>query len=101
LYDIIRLSDKGKSMRTVTATELARNFRAMLDKVEFKHEELIVVRNNHEVARIIPGPARMTALEAMADLYRTLPEDAAEGWLEESRQTGESLKDEVRDPWPS
>jgi hypothetical protein len=30
----------------------------------------------------------MTALEAMADLYRTLPEDAAEGWLEESRQTG-------------
>ena len=75
-------------MRTVTATELARNFRAMLDKVEFKHEELIVVRNNHEVARIIPGPARMTALEAMVDLHGTLPEDAAKGWLEESRQTG-------------
>ena len=88
-------------MLTVTATEFARNFREMLDKVEFKHEELIVVRNNHEVARIIPGPARMNALEAMADLYRTLPEDAAEGWMEESRQTGDSLKDEVRDPWAS
>ena len=88
-------------MLTVTATEFARNFREMLDKVEFKHEELIVVRNNHEVARIIPGPARMNALEAMADLYRTLPEDAAEGWMEESRQTGDILKDEVRDPWAS
>ena len=88
-------------MLTVTATEFARNFREMLDKVEFKHEELIVIRNNHEVARIIPGPARMNALEAMADLYRTLPEDAAEGWMEESGQTGDSLKDEVRDPWAS
>ena len=88
-------------MLTVTATEFARNFREMLDKVEFKHEEIIVVRNNHEVARIIPGPARMNALEAMADLYRTLPEDAAEGWMEESGQTGDSLKDEVRDPWAS
>lgn len=38
-------------MRIITATELARNFRAMFDKVEFKHEELIVIRNNHEVTR--------------------------------------------------
>lgn len=88
-------------MYTVTATELSRNFRVMLDKVEFKHEELIVVRNNHEVARIIPGPATMTALEAMADIYRTLPEDAAAGWLEDSRRTERGLKDEVRDPWAS
>ncbi len=88
-------------MQTVTATELSRNFRVMLDKVEFRHEELIIVRNNHEVARIIPGPATMTALEAMADIYRTLPEDAAVDWLEDSRRTERGLKDEVRDPWAS
>jgi PHD/YefM family antitoxin component YafN of YafNO toxin-antitoxin module len=88
-------------MRTVTATELARNFRAMFDTVEFKHESLIVIRNNHEVARIMPGPATMTALEAMADIYRTLPEDAAADWLKDSRRTGKTLKDEVRDPWAS
>ncbi|NTV15324.1 MAG: type II toxin-antitoxin system Phd/YefM family antitoxin [Desulfobulbaceae bacterium] len=87
-------------MRTVTATELARNFRTMLDRVEFKHEELIVIRNNHQVARIVPGPASMTALEAMADLYRTLPEEAAQGWLDDSRQA-KGLLDEVRDPWAS
>lgn len=88
-------------MHTVTATELSRNFRVMLDKVEFKHEELIVIRNNHEVARIIPGPATMTALEAMADIYRTLPEDAAVDWLEDSRWTEQGGNDEVRDPWAS
>lgn len=88
-------------MSTVTATELARNFRAMLDRVEFKHEELVVVRNNHEVARIIPGPATLTALEAMADLYQTLPPEAAEGWLKDSCPTDPGLHDEVRDPWAS
>lgn len=86
-------------MHTVTATELARNFREMLDRVEFKHEELVIVRNNHEVARIIPGPAAMTALEAMADIYRTLPEDAGKGWLKDSKKIKSKLSDKVRDPW--
>ena len=85
-------------MATITATELARNFRAMFDKVEFKKEELIVIRNNHEVARIIPGPSRMTALEAMSDIYSTLSEDAAKEWLKDSRLKSK-LKSEMRDPW--
>ena len=88
-------------MRTVSATELARNFKAMLDTVEFKHEELIVLRNNHEVARIIPGLSTMTALEAMADIYRLLPEDAGAGWLKDAKSGSETLKDGVRDPWAS
>ena len=88
-------------MRTVTATELARNFRVMLDSVEYHHEEFVVVRNNHEVARIIPGPSTMTAMEAMADIYRTLPEEAATDWLKNSRQIKDTLSDEVRDPWES
>jgi len=88
-------------MRTVTATELARNFRTMFDQVEFKHEELIVIRNNHAVARIVPGPATMTALEAMADIYRTLPEEAGRDWLEDSRRMEKGLADEMRDPWAS
>lgn len=45
-----------------------------------------------------------TAPEAMADLYRTLPEPAAEGWLEarssgEDRKTGAGTLSELRDPW--
>jgi len=42
---------------------------------------LIIIRNNHQVAKISPGPATMTALEAMSDLYRTLPEDAGATWV--------------------
>ncbi len=88
-------------MNKITATELARNFRAMFDKVEFKREELIVIRNNHEVARIIPGPVTMTALEAMADIYRTLPEEAGRDWVKDARASEEELSSEVRDPWVS
>ncbi|OHE18810.1 MAG: prevent-host-death protein, partial [Syntrophobacterales bacterium GWC2_56_13] len=68
-------------MLQITATELARKFKQMMNLVEFQGEELVIVRNNRQVAKIIPGPAAMTALEAMSDLYRTLPEDAGATWI--------------------
>lgn len=88
-------------MPIVTATELARNFRTMLDRVEFKHEQLIVVRNNHEVARIVPGPATMTALDAMSDIYNTMQEETAREWIKDSRKAGKDDLGKVRDPWAS
>jgi prevent-host-death family protein len=87
-------------MQTVTATDLSRNFRVMLNRVEFQHEELLIVRNNFPVARLIPGPATMTAAEAFEDLYRTLPQDAGKTWLADSR-LDDRQNDEVRDPWES
>ncbi len=88
-------------MRTVTATELGRNLRAVLDAVEFRGEEIAVVRNQHPIARIVPGAPRMTALEAMTDLRGTLSEDAAATWLEDARRGGGGTLDEGRDPWGS
>lgn len=87
-------------MVTVTEAELSENIGKILDRVELGREEIIVVRNNRPIARIVPGAAHMTALEAMADLYRTLEPEAAEGWLEESRING-TLSEEIRDPWDS
>lgn len=87
-------------MQKVTATDLSRNFRVMLNRVEFQHEELLIVRNNFPVARLIPGPATMTAAEAFGDLYRTLPQDAGKTWLADSR-LDDRQNDEVRDPWAS
>ncbi|HVN64819.1 MAG TPA: type II toxin-antitoxin system Phd/YefM family antitoxin [Candidatus Binataceae bacterium] len=91
-------------MKNITATELARNLREVLDRLAVGGEEVVIERNNRQVARLVPGPGRMTALEAMADLYRTLPEKAAAKWEADSR--AESLKDErlsrgIRDPWAS
>ena len=73
-------------MRTITATELARNLRRVLDRLAIEGEEIVIERNREQVARLLPGPARQTALEAMADLYRTLPEDAAATWEADSRR---------------
>lgn len=90
-------------MRIVTATELARNLREVLDRLTLEDQEIIVERNHRQVARILPGRGHQNALEAMADLYRTLPAEAGTGWLADSRDlpgTG-VLEDESRDPWAS
>jgi antitoxin (DNA-binding transcriptional repressor) of toxin-antitoxin stability system len=87
-------------MQTITATDLSRNFRAMLNRVEFQHEELLILRNNMPVARLIPGPATMTATEAFADIYSCLPHSAGNGWLADSR-IEDNYDGEVRDPWES
>jgi antitoxin (DNA-binding transcriptional repressor) of toxin-antitoxin stability system len=87
-------------MQTITATDLSRNFRVMLNRVEFQHEELLIMRNNFPVARLVPGPATMTAVEAFTDLYRTLPESAGKTWLADSCLDKNDI-DEVRDPWAS
>ena len=91
-------------MRTITATELARNLRRVLDRLVIEGEEIVIERNREQVARLLPGPARQTALEAMADLYRTLPEDAAATWEADSRRgrwKGSRLDKGLRDPWAS
>lgn len=88
-------------MRVITATELARSLSQVLVKLATGGEEIIVERNHRQVARIIPGRMHQTALEAMSDLYRTLPEKAAAGWLADSR--AQPFKHQsaagVRDPW--
>jgi antitoxin (DNA-binding transcriptional repressor) of toxin-antitoxin stability system len=86
-------------VKSITATDLARNLKRMLDHVEFKRETLAIVRNNQQIARIVPGAAHQTALEAMGDLYRTLSDDAARGWVRDSRTRGTTK--ELRDPWDS
>jgi antitoxin (DNA-binding transcriptional repressor) of toxin-antitoxin stability system len=90
-------------MKTITSTELARNLRQILDQLTTEGGEIVVERNHRQVARIIGGPGHQTALEAMADLYRTLPEDAAMGWEGDGREGlgGDDVGTGVRDPWVS
>jgi antitoxin (DNA-binding transcriptional repressor) of toxin-antitoxin stability system len=91
-------------MKTITATELARNLSEILDRLAVEGEELVIERNHRQVARLVPGPGRVTAIEAMSDLYRTLPEDAAATWEADSRASGlrgRRLPKGVRDPWAS
>ena len=91
-------------MKTITATELARNLRRVLDRVVADGEEIVIERNHEQIARLVAGPGRQNALEAMADLYRTLPEDVAATWEKDARATrwkGSKVAKGVRDPWES
>lgn len=88
-------------VHTISATELARNLRQVLDRLAAGGEDIIVERNHQPIARLLSIPPRLTALEVMADLYRTLPEGAARGWLEDARASDASLDREARNPWAS
>lgn len=86
-------------METITATELARNLRKVLDRVAETGGEYNIERNRQVVARVVPGVRQQTALEAMADLYQRLPPEAAETWQQDAREAGRRLDDDLRDPW--
>jgi prevent-host-death family protein len=83
-------------MQTITATELARQTRQILDTVARDGEAVIIERNNMPVARLVPPEPLMTAAQALAGLPTTLTPQQARAWLNESRA---DFDDRVRDPW--
>lgn len=83
-------------MDTITATELARQTRQILDAVARHGETVIVERNNMPVARIIPVEPVMTAAQALAGLPAALTRRQADAWLTDSRG---GFDETVRDPW--
>jgi len=86
-------------MRTMTATDIVRNFRHVLDGIEHSTEEITIIRNNRPVARILPGAPHMTALEALSDLYHTIETDEGEHWLKDSARINRCISGKVRNPW--
>lgn len=88
-------------MQTISATELARNTRQILDQVASNAETLAIERNRTVIAQIMPPERTMTARQALAGLTFPMvtpiltPTQAA-GWLKDSRQ---DFGDAVRDPW--
>lgn len=91
-------------MKTLTVTEVARNFSAVLDRVAREQEEVVLVRNRRRIARLVPEPPAQNALEVRGDLYRTL-DDATAAALSEAINGAKKGKrgtlGELRDPWAS
>ena len=65
-------------MKTLTVTEVSRNFSAVMDGMESEQEEIVLVRNHRPVARLVPEPPAQNALEVLGDLYRTLDDETAD-----------------------
>lgn len=91
-------------MKTLSVTEMARNFRAVLNNVEFEQVEIALLRNNRLIARIIPESPHQNALEVFGDLYRKLDDAAADALvlnIVKQRKSRKGRLDELRNPWAS
>ena len=91
-------------MKTLTVTEVARNFSAVIDGVERDQEEIILVRNQKRIARLVPESSAQNAIEVLGDLYRTLDDKTADALVEAISRTkkgkGKTLNG-LRNPWGS
>jgi prevent-host-death family protein len=91
-------------IKTLTVTEAARNFSRVLDEVERKQEEIVLVRNHREIVRLVPEPPAQNALEVLGDLYRTLDDKTAEALAEavNRTRTGKNATlGSLKNPWAS
>ena len=88
-------------MRTLTVTEVARNFRKVMDSVEQEQEEIVLVRNRKQVTRLVPEAPHQNALEVFGDLYRTFDDksaDALSAAVSALRSSRRGRRSELRDP---
>jgi antitoxin (DNA-binding transcriptional repressor) of toxin-antitoxin stability system len=84
-------------MQTISATDLARNTREILDRVASQGETVAIERNHTLIAQITPPLRSMTASQALAGLaLPVLTPTQATAWLQDSR---EDFGDAVRNPW--
>jgi prevent-host-death family protein len=89
-------------VKTLSVTDVARNFSAVLDAVERDQEEIVLVRNQRHVARLVPEAPRQDALSVFGDLYRTLDDQTAEALsaaIASNRRIRRGRVAELRDPW--
>ena len=84
-------------MRRISATDLARNTREILDTIASRGETVVIERNHTMIAQIVPPVLTMTAAEALAGIgLPMLTAKQAATWLQDSR---DELDETVRDPW--
>ena len=90
-------------MHAVSATEFARNFSQMLDQVEHQGVTISIVRNQRQVATVVPRLRQQSAMEAFGDLYRPLDGAVKDDWLADIKRVNKSIKGGLsgkgQDPW--
>ena len=89
-------------MKILSVTEVARHFREVIDSVEQEQEEIVLVRNQKQVARLVPEAAPQNALEVFGDVYRTLDDETAEALssaVSTLKKKRRGRVSELRNPW--
>lgn len=73
-------------MKTISATELTRNTREILDRVAMRGEVVTIERDHILIAQIVPAQKIMTASQALAGLvFPTLTPPQARAWFQERK----------------
>ena len=83
-------------MQTISATDLARHTRQILDAVASRGETVVIERNNVMIARIMPSEVSMTAAQALAGLRPMLTPRQAAAWQQDIHG---DFDETPRDPW--
>ena len=83
-------------MQTISATDLARHTRQILDGVASRGETVAIERNHVLIARIMPSEAAMTAVQALAGFRPMLTPRQAAAWQKDSQGGFDEM---LRDPW--
>lgn len=86
----------GCDMQTISATELARHTRQILDRVASGGETVAIERNHVTIATITPSEAQMTAAQALSGLRPLLTQRQGAAWQRDSRA---DFAEALRDPW--
>ena len=95
-------SDNLIVVKTLSVTDVARNFSAVLDALERVQEEIVLVRNQRHIARLIPEAPHQDALNVFGNLYRTLDDetaDAVSAAIASQRKSRRGRVAELRNPW--
>ena len=91
-------------MKTLTVSDVQRRFGQVLDELERDQEEVVLVRNRRQIARLVPEPQQQNALEVFGDLAGTLDDKTANALakaVSASRKGRAMTLDALRDPWGS
>jgi len=76
-------------MTRITATEAARNFSDLLNRVEYKGESFEITRGKEVVAQIVPTERKKFTVGDLKDFLNNLPpldKDDATEWAQQLRE---------------
>jgi len=89
-------------MKTLSVTEVARNFRAVLDRVEHQQEEILLIRNRRQVAGRVAQPPHPNPQGGVGAQFRPRqdrPAAARAGAVSAARKSRRGRLSELRNPW--
>jgi len=94
---------KENAVLSVTATEFARNLSEMLDQVEHQRVSISIVRNQKQIATVIPQLRHQSAMDAFGDLYLPLEHTVLDDWMADVQSVNAALDGQLggvgQDPW--